>query len=43
MAQLGKGAERKVEDIALTRYARYLSAQNGNPRKDAPSGEWQNW
>jgi len=33
MIQLGKGAEREVEDIALTRYACYLIAQNGDPRK----------
>jgi DNA-damage-inducible protein D len=35
MIGLGKGAEREVEDIALTRYACYLIAQNGDPRKDA--------
>ncbi|PIN94074.1 DNA damage-inducible protein D [Candidatus Pacearchaeota archaeon CG10_big_fil_rev_8_21_14_0_10_31_24] len=31
---LGSGAEREVEDYLLTRYACYLIAQNGDPRKD---------
>ncbi len=35
MIELGKTAERNVGDIALTRYACYLIAQNGDPRKDA--------
>lgn len=30
---LGKGTEREVEDVALTRYACYLVAQNGDPAK----------
>jgi DNA-damage-inducible protein D len=34
MVKLGSGSERKVEDIALTRYACYLIAQNGDPGKD---------
>jgi DNA-damage-inducible protein D len=34
MIPLGKGAQREVEDIKLTRYACYLIAQNGDPRKD---------
>lgn len=29
-----KGGERKIEDIILTRYACYLIAQNGDPRKE---------
>ena len=33
MVTLGSGAEREVEDIMLTRYACYLIAQNGDPRK----------
>ena len=33
MIALGKGAEREVEDIALSRYAAYLTAQNADGRK----------
>lgn len=33
MVDVGSGAQRKVEDIALTRYACYLVAQNGDPAK----------
>lgn len=33
MIDLGKGAQRSVEDFALTRYACYLIAQNGDPAK----------
>ena len=34
MVQIGSGAERAVKDYMLTRYACYLNAQNGDPRKE---------
>ena len=34
MVSIGSGAERKQEDIMLTRYACYLIAQNGDPKKE---------
>lgn len=33
MVSIGSGAERPTDDIRLTRYACYLIAQNGDPRK----------
>ena len=35
MISLPKGAEREIDDIYLTRYACYLTAQNGDARKSA--------
>lgn len=34
MVTLGSGSEREVDDVMLTRYACYLIAQNGDPRKE---------
>ncbi|MCA1962704.1 MAG: DNA damage-inducible protein D [Prosthecobacter sp.] len=33
MVTLGSGAQREIDDIMLSRYACYLIAQNGDPRK----------
>ncbi|WP_422413510.1 MULTISPECIES: DNA damage-inducible protein D [unclassified Endozoicomonas] len=35
MVQLGSSAQRPVADVMLTRYACYLVAQNGDPRKES--------
>lgn len=34
MVALGSGSERDIDDVMLTRYACYLIAQNGDPRKE---------
>lgn len=34
MVELGSGSKRNVQDYKLTRYACYLIAQNGDPRKE---------
>jgi len=33
MVDIGSGTARQIDDVALTRYACYLIAQNGDPRK----------
>lgn len=35
MVDLGSGSQREVDDLMLTRYACYLIAQNGDPKKQA--------
>ena len=34
MVSVGSGAEREIDDIYFTRYACYLIAQNGDPKKE---------
>lgn len=35
MVNLGSGSQREIGDIMLTRFACYLVAQNGDPKKEA--------
>ena len=33
MVDIGSGAQKEIDDVMLTRFASYLIAQNGDPRK----------
>lgn len=35
MVSIGSGAQKSISDLMLTRYAAYLIAQNGDPKKEA--------
>lgn len=38
-----KGATKEIEDYQLTRYACYLIAQNGDPRKEQIHKDYKRW